>query len=131
MSLLPLEERMIAGTYEYDALNDLEVGNYVQRHYIEKVGLRIDFLSEGEEKEHETEDIVEDISQLKLHGDPPQADDIPASSSGTFDDLVSINFSHLVASPRITLEGLVGLQTPESRIDPLDQSSTSVIVITS
>ena len=97
--------------------------NYIQRHYIEKDGLQIDFLSEGEEDEHETEDIAEDISQLKLHGDPPQAKDIPASSYGTFDDLVSIDFPHPVGSLGITLEGLAGLQTPESRIDHVYQSS--------
>ena len=45
IALLPLEECMIAGPNEYDALNDLEASNYVRRHYIEKQGLRIDFLS--------------------------------------------------------------------------------------
>ena len=95
---------MISGPNEYDTLNELEVGNYVQRHYIEKEGLWIDFLSDGEEEEHETEDIVEYISQLKLHGDPPQADYIPTSSSRTFDDFDSIDFPRPVASPGITLE---------------------------
>ena len=107
------------------------MGNYIQRHYIEKEGLWIDFLSEGEEDEHKTEDIVEDISQLKLHGDPSQAEDIPASSSGTFDELVNIDFPRPIASPGITLEGLAGIQTPESRIDPMDQSLSSAIVTTS
>ena len=108
-----------------------EVGNYVQRYYIEKEGLWIEFLSEGEEDKHENEDIAEDIFQLKIHGGPPQAEDIPASSSGTFDDLVSIDFPHPVASTGITLEGLARLQTPESRIDPVDQFSSSIIVTTS
>ena len=61
---------MISDPDEYDTLNELEVGNYIQRHCIKKDGLRINFLLEGEEEEHETEDIVEDISQLKLRGDP-------------------------------------------------------------
>ena len=86
---------------------------------------------EEEEEKYEVEDVEEDISQLKSFKDPPQAEDIPASSSGTFDDLISLNFSHPIPSPWITLEGLAGLQTPESRVDPLDQSSMSVIVTTS
>ena len=36
---------MVANPDEYDSLNELEVGNYIQRHYIEKEGLQIDFLS--------------------------------------------------------------------------------------
>ena len=63
---------MIAGPDEYDALNYLEVGSYVQRHYIEKEGLPINFLSEEEEEEHEAEDIEEDISQPQSLEDPPQ-----------------------------------------------------------
>ena len=104
MALLPPKERMIVNPDEYDTLNELELDNYIQRHYIEKEGLRIDFISEGGEDEHKTEDIEEDISQLKLHGDPPQAEDMPASSSRTFDNLVSIDFPHPAASPGITLK---------------------------
>ena len=47
-ALLPPEDRIVAGPDEYDILNDLEVGNYIQRYYIEKEGLRIDYLSEEE-----------------------------------------------------------------------------------
>ena len=130
MALLPPEERVIADPDEYDSLNELEVGNYIQRHYIEKEGLRIDFLSEDEEEDHEVEDVEMDDSQLELCKDPPQVADAPASSSGTFDDLVSLNFSQPAASPGITLEGLAGLQTPESGINPLDQSSSSVATAT-
>ena len=54
----------------------------------------------------------DDLSQLKLHEDPPEAGNILASSSRTFDDLFDITFSHLAPSPGITLEGLAGLQTP-------------------
>ena len=114
-TLLPLEEQMIDGLDEYDTLNDLEVGNYVQRHYIEKEGLRIDYLSKDEE-----EDTKEDISRMNLHKDPPRSDDAPASSSSIFDNLLAITFTHPAVSPRITLEGLTGLQTPESRVDPAD-----------
>ena len=39
---------MIVGPDEYDTLNDLEVGNNVQKYYIEKEGLQIDYLSEDE-----------------------------------------------------------------------------------
>ena len=46
-ALLPPEERIVAGPDEYDTLNNLEVENYVQRYYIEKEGLRIDYLSEN------------------------------------------------------------------------------------
>ena len=122
---------MIAGPEEYDVLNDLEVGNYVQRHYIEKEGLRIDYLSEDEEEKVEVEDTEEGISQLNLQEDPPRPYDAPASSSGTFDDLVTITFPCPAASPGITLEGLTGLQTPESRVDPANRSSASTIAITS
>jgi len=48
---------MIADPDEYDSLNELEVGNYIKRHYIEKEGLRIDFLSEGEEDDCEVEEV--------------------------------------------------------------------------
>ena len=81
------------GSGWYDSLNELEVGNYIQRHYIKKEGLRIDFLSEDEEEDHEVEEVEVDVPQLELHEDPPQVGDAPASSSGTFDDLMSLNFS--------------------------------------
>ena len=115
---------MIADPDEYDSLNWLEVGNYIQRHYIEKEGLQIDFLSEDEEEGYEIEGVEEDTPQLELHEDPPQVGDAPASSSGTFDDLLSIDFSQAIASLGITLEGLAGLQTLESGINLLDQSSS-------
>ena len=120
MVRLPAKECVVAGPDEYDSLNNLEVGNYNQRYYIEKEGIRIDFLSEDKEEEHEVEEVEDDLSQVKPHKDPPQAGDIPATSSGTFDDLVNINFSHPLPSTGITLEGLAGLQTPESIIDPQD-----------
>lgn len=60
---------MIIDPDEYDSLNGLEVGNYIQRHYIEKEGLRIDFLSEDEEEGHEIEEVEEDVPQLELHED--------------------------------------------------------------
>ena len=67
-----------------------------------------------------------DVPQLELRKDPPQVANAPASSSETFDDLMSLNVSQPAVSPGITLEGLAGLQTPESGINPLDQSSSSV-----
>ena len=130
MALLPPKECMIADPDEYDSLNGLEVGNYIQRHYIEKEVIQIDFLSEDEEEGHAIEEFEEDILQLELHEDPPRASDAPASSSWTFDDLLSLDFSQTITSPGITLEGLAGLQTPESGINLLDQSSSSVIVAT-
>ena len=83
---------MIADPDEYDSLNELEVGNYIQRHYIEKEGLRIDFLSEDEEEDHE-EEVEVDVLLLELHKDPSHDGNVPASSSGTFDDLMSLNLS--------------------------------------
>ena len=77
------------------------------------------------------EEVKDNLSQLKLHEDPLEAGNILASSFGTFDDLENITFSHFVPSPGITLEGLASLQTPDSRIDPHDQSSTSVAATTS
>ena len=121
---------MITDPDEYDSLNELEVGNYIQRHYIEKEGLQIDFLSEDEEEDHEVKEVDVDVPQLELHKDPPQVDDAHASSSGNFDDLMSLDFSQAVVSPGITLKGLAGLQTPESGINPLDQSSSSVATAT-
>ena len=47
---------------------------------------------------------------------------LPAGSYGTLDELVSISFSQPILSPRVTFEGLAGLQTLECRIDPIDQS---------
>ena len=44
---------MITNPDEYYSLNGLEVGNYIQRHYIKKEGIRIDFLSEDKEEGHE------------------------------------------------------------------------------
>ena len=61
-TLLPPEDRMIAVPDEYDALNELVVGNYIQRHYIEKEGIRIEFLSEDEEEGLEAEGIEEYIA---------------------------------------------------------------------
>ena len=44
---------MIIDPDEYDSLNGLKVGNYIQRHYIENEDLQIDFLSKDEEESHE------------------------------------------------------------------------------
>ena len=62
---------MVADPDEYDSLNELEVGNYVQRHYIEKEGLRIDFLSEDEEEDQGVEEVEVDVPQRKLCKDLP------------------------------------------------------------
>ena len=88
-------------------------------------------MSEDEGEEVEVEDTKGGVLRLSPQEDPPRSDDALVSSSGTFDDLISINFTHLVASPGITLEGLAGLWTPESRIDPIDQSSNSIMATTS
>ena len=77
------------------------------------------------------EEVEDDLSQEKLHEDPPDASNVPATSSRTFDDWVNITFSHRAPSPGITLEGLAILHTPESRINPHDQSFTSVATTTS
>ena len=130
-TLLPPEERVVAGPDEYDILNDVEVGNYVQRYYIEKEGLRIDYLSEDEGEEVEAEDTEGGVLRLSSQQDPPRCDDAPVSSSDTMDDTLSINFAHPVVSPGITLEGVAGLQTVESRIDLIDQSSSLVMATTS
>ena len=71
MVLLLAEEHVVAGPDEYDSLNYLEAGNYNQGYYIEKEGLLIDFLSEDEKEDHEVEEVEDDLSQLKLHEDPP------------------------------------------------------------
>ena len=112
-------------------MNDLEVGNYVQRYYIEKEGLWIDYLSEDEGEEVEAEDTEGGVLRLSSQQDPPRCDDAPVSSSDTLDDPLSISFAHPAASPGITLEGVAGLQTVESRIDPIDQSSTLIMASTS
>ena len=83
-----------------------------------------------EEEGHEIEEFEEDTLQLELHEDPPRASDVPASSSRTFDDLVNLDFSKPITSLGISLEGLARLQTPESGINLLEQSSSSVIVAT-
>ena len=131
MAHLPAEERVVAGLDLYDSLNNLEADNYDQRYYIEKESLKIDFLSEDEKEGQEVEEVKDDLSQLKLHEDCPKTTNIPATSSRTYDDLVTIHFSHPAPSPTITLEGLVGLQTPESRIDPHNQFSTSAAATSS
>ena len=56
---------MVTDPDEYDSLNELEVGNYIQRHYIEKEGLRIDFLSEDEEEDQEVEEVEMDVPRLQ------------------------------------------------------------------
>ena len=71
MALLPIEECVVAGPDEYDSMNNLEVGNYNQKYYVEKEGLRIDFLLEDEEEDHDMDEVEDDFSQLKLHEDAP------------------------------------------------------------
>ena len=71
------------------------------------------------------EEVEEDLSQLKPHEDAPLVGDITASSSRTLDDQVNISFSHLAPTLGIALEGLVSSQTPQGRIYPYDESSTS------
>ena len=75
--------------------------------------------------------MEDDLSQEKTHEDPPEAGNVPTTSSETFNDLVNITVSHPAPSPVITLEGLASLHTLESRIDPHDQSSTSTATTTS
>ena len=112
-------------------MNDLEAGNYDQRYYIEKEGLRIDFLSKDDEEEQDVEEVEDIPSQEKTLEDTPEAGNVPATSSRTFNNLVNITFSHPAPSPGIILKGLASLHTPESRIDPHDQSSTSITATTS
>ena len=76
MVLHPIEECVVAGLDEYDSLKNLEVGNYDQRYYVEKEDLRIDFLSEDDEEDQEVEEVEDDLSQLKLHEDPPKAGNV-------------------------------------------------------
>ena len=54
-----------------------------------------------------------------------------ATSSGMFDDLINIPFTHPLPSPGIIFKGLACLQTPKCRIDPIDQSSSSIVATSS
>ena len=128
MALHLSKERVVFDPNAYDLLKDVEAGNYDQRYYIEKEGLRIDYLPEDGEDE-QVDNEPEDIPiHEKTHENPPESINGPTMSSGTFNDLVNISISHPTPSPGITLKGLASLQTPESRIDLFDQSSTSIAV---
>ena len=104
----------------------MEADKYDQMYYIEKKDLRIDFLVEDDEDE-----MKDALVQEKAHENPLETSNVPITSSVTFDDFVNISFRHPTPSPGITLDGLASLQTLESRIDSLDQSSTSITTTTS
>ena len=55
MVLRPLEELIISNPNAYDLLNNVEVGNYNQKHYIKKRGLHIDYTLEDDLSEDEPE----------------------------------------------------------------------------
>ena len=130
-ALLPPEERIVTGPDEYDILNDLEVGNYIQRYYIEKEGLRIDYLSEEEGEEVEVEDTEGGDLRLSSQQDPPRCDDPPVSSSDMVEDPLTMSFADPVGSAGIIVEGVAGLETIGSRIDPIGQSLGLVTASTS
>ena len=112
-------------------MNDLEVANYIQRYYIEKEGLRIDYLSEEVGEEVEAEDTEGGDLRLSSEQDPPRCDDPPVSSSDVLEDPLTMSFADPAGSAGIIVEGVAGLQTIGSRIDPIGQSSTLVTASTS
>ena len=61
MTLLPTKECVVAGPDEYDSLTNLEARNYDQRYYIEKEGLKIDFLSEDEKEGQEAKEVEDNL----------------------------------------------------------------------
>ena len=61
-----------------------------------------------------------------MNNDSPASSNPPTIFSGTFDDLVSISFTHPLLSLGVTFKELVWLKTLECGIDPVDQSSTTV-----
>ena len=63
--------------------------------------------------------------------DPSRCDDPPVSSSDMLDDPLTMSFADPAGSAGITVEGVAGLQTVGSKIDPIDQSSTLVMASTS
>ena len=108
MALRPLEEHVTSIPDVYDLLNNMVVGNQDQAHYIEKEGLHINSTPE-DDKEDPAEEEAEDIPpQEETNDNPPSSSNPLAASSGTFDDMVSITFTHPFPSPRVTFEGLVG-----------------------
>ena len=110
----------------YDLLNNVEAGNYDQHYYIEKDGLRINYILEDEEDDLIGEELEDVASQVETNKDLPSSSNAPATSSGMFDGLVNIFFSQPLLSPEVTLKGLAGFGTPECRVGPIDQSSTFV-----
>ena len=131
MALCPSERRVVADLDAYDLLNNLEAGNYDQRYYIENEDLKIDFLAEDDEDDQVEEDLEDIQIQQKTHENPLETGNVPSTSFRNFDDLINITFSHPIPSTRITLKWLANMQTHESRIDPIDQSSTSIAATTS
>ena len=128
MTLHPLEEHVIFGPDAYDLLNKVEVGYYDQAHYIEKEGLHISFIPEDDEEESADEEPEDNFPQKDTNDNLSSSSSTPVASSGTFDNLVTISFTHPLPSLGITLKGLARLSTPKCRIDHVDQSSTLVIV---
>ena len=123
MALHPSKDRVISGPETYDLLNDVEVGNYDQAYSIEKKGLRINFVPEDEEEQYVEEEPEDNPPHKETNGTPSSFSNPLATSSGTYDDLVTITFTHPLPRLRVTFEGLIGIQTPECKIDPIDQSS--------
>ena len=126
MTLHPLEEWVVANPNTYDLLNNVEVGKYDEHYYIEKEGLCINYVSKNEEDDFVNEELKYVAPQVETNKDLPSSSNAPATSSGTFDGLVHISFSQPLPGPRVTFKWLVGLSTPECRIDPIDQSLTSI-----
>ena len=113
MALHPSKDRVIFGLDEYHLLNKVEVGNYNQTHYIEKEGMHISFISKNDEEESTEEELEDNFPQKVTNDDLPSLSIPLPTSSGTFDNLGTIAFTHPLPSPGVTLEGLAGLSTPE------------------
>ena len=128
-ALRPLEDHVIYGPNAYNLLNNVELGNYDQAYYIEKEGLHINYVLEDEEEESVGEEPEDNLPQEERNDTSLSSSNPLVASYGTYDNLVTIPFTHPLPSPGVTFEGLTGLQTPECRMDPIDQSSTMVTAL--
>ena len=117
MASIPLEERPIADFESYDLVKKVTVNKYNESYYVEHEGLQIEFLKELEdakgslsEREEEPIHEVEEAIPQKPEGPYEIADpsgplqNLLASSSGIYDDIVTIHYSQPFPSPRLVLK---------------------------
>ena len=80
MAFHPPEDRVVVDPDVYNLMNNVEVGNYDQSHYIEKEGMCINYVLEDEEDDFIEEEPKDVALQVETNKDLSCSSNAPATS---------------------------------------------------